>query len=236
MSRQSLFTYHSIKKALPSASDEFVKDYSALKADVKSAGDVDLTKIKEDIDTLNSEMNAVESDVSTLKTEMTSVESGVNTLNSEMAAVEADIVSINATTADLQQQIDNLSGGGGVFIPELQKPNQTIATGQTGILVSIGTVGKITKLTYLSTSSSSAQQAGISIEVDGNELTPPSTLTSRSPVASSDIGVFDGSPTSSLVGTISRLTEVTGEIIKIKKDAGLINYSLIYSYVTGVVK
>ncbi len=46
MSRQALFTYHAIKQSLPSASDTFTKDYSALKEDVKKL-EAEIVKIKE---------------------------------------------------------------------------------------------------------------------------------------------------------------------------------------------
>ena len=133
-----------------------------------------------------------------------------------------------------------VQGAGLVFRTETAVINQTIASGQTGDLVTIGASGKTTKLTMLSTNTVTSQ-AGIGIDVDGVELISD-TLSDYTIVAGSGFyvgavsgatgagGVLDIRPTS------GEVPDIYGEFITIKKDAGNTAQELLYSYVTGVIK
>lgn len=126
-------------------------------------------------------------------------------------------------------------GGGGIFRAEAFVHDQTIASGQTGTLVVIGTAGKITHLTTLATTSVSAQ-SGISIDVDGDVIIGPETLSDVTP--SNDTGFYvsnNFSAGSVKIGNAA-MTSVFGEFITITKDGGNTTEELGYSFVTGSIK
>lgn len=131
--------------------------------------------------------------------------------------------------------LSTIAGGGGIFRAETFVHDQTIATGQTGDLVTIGTAGKTTKLTLLSTSTVSAQ-SGISIDADGVIIVGPETLSDSTPNIGSGFFVSEAFGVANTAQGAAKLIEVIGEFITFKKDAGNTTEELIYSYVIGVIK
>lgn len=120
--------------------------------------------------------------------------------------------------------------GGGVFRTESFIHDQTIASGQTGDLITIGTAGKLTTITYLV---ANATQVGIDIEVDGVALGLVGALGDFSPLAGE---WFISENMDGALHAEAKLPNVTGEFITITKTAGNTVTGLNLSYVTGVVK
>lgn len=127
-----------------------------------------------------------------------------------------------------------VGGEGGIFSAEVFVSNQTIASGQTGALVVIGTAGKITKLTFLTTSTA-AEQPDMTVSADGFDIVSARELSSITGPADDEfyIGEAFGA---SLQQAQTNLYDVIGEFITISKGAGNTTESLKYSYVTGGIK
>ena len=128
-------------------------------------------------------------------------------------------------------QLADVKGGGGVYVPEVWVTNQTIGSGVTGDLVTIGTAGKITVLTYLTTDSSA--QAGMGLRIDGVVVKENETLVGTTPAISSYWGIYTGGTAANVSAYVGRLTSVSGEFITITKTAGNTTQNLLYSYTTG---
>ena len=132
-------------------------------------------------------------------------------------------------------KLSKIAGGGGYFKIESFVHSQTIATGQTGDLVTIGTAGKVTRLTYF-TCRGTSPQSGITVSRDGFDVMTGELEDYQASQTSGRIGVYSGSSGSSSIYTTSRtgiLDYIEGEFITLSKDAGNTGQILIYSYVTG---
>ena len=123
-------------------------------------------------------------------------------------------------------------GGGGVYKVEAWVTNQTIGSGVTGDLVTIGTAGKITVLTHLTTNTTGAQ-GGMGLRIDGVVIKEDEFLCDETPSNSSHWGIYKGSPSTDLSIGASSLESICGEFITITKTAGNTTNALLYSYTTG---
>lgn len=119
------------------------------------------------------------------------------------------------------------SGGGGYF--KLTAPpvtGQSIASGQTGDLVTIGTAGKITRITYL---------AGLQVVPDISITRDGVLVLDAESIARSDFTGQTGVYIGLNIGSPSRLREIYGEFLTISKGDGNTVDDIIYSYETGEI-
>lgn len=125
---------------------------------------------------------------------------------------------------------------GGVFQAEAFVHSQTIASGQTGDLITIGTAGKRTRLTYLLADTGVEPQTGISVTVDGSIVIPIGDLDEENPTSTSsgNIGIYQGRSAGGADSISGVLQVIEGEFITITKDTGNTTYAILYSYLTGV--
>ena len=129
-------------------------------------------------------------------------------------------------------------GGGGVFQPE-SRVDTTIATGQTGDLITItAPTGKTIKVTYLFSSSTTTRQAGISLIVNGNTLIDQQSLAAsvdQSVTGSFYIGMMASSNPTTIAGYY-RIPEVYCTSFVVNKNAGNTARSIYIVYEIGEVK
>lgn len=126
------------------------------------------------------------------------------------------------------------AGGGGIFRAETFVFNQTIASGQTGDLLIIGTAGKVARLTKLLGATASLEP-GISIDVDGATLVGPGNLADITPSATEFfVAPAVGDVTLGLGG--GNIMDVFAEFITIKKNAGNTANAISVSYEIGSIK
>lgn len=127
--------------------------------------------------------------------------------------------------------------GGGILRTETFVHSQTIASGQTGDLVVIGTAGKITELLALYTDTAT-NQSGISVDVDGTILIGPDILSDISPFPASGFYVSKTAIANitDIRSGLGAMYNVIGEFITIRKNAGNTTQDLRYSYATVVIK
>ena len=125
-------------------------------------------------------------------------------------------------------------GSGGVFSAEVFVSDQTIASGQTGDLVTIGTSGKLTKLTFLATSVA-GNQPDITVTSDGFDIVSARILSPITTPSDDEFYISEGYG-AAMQGSQGNLTDVYGEFITISKGAGNTVTALKYAYITGAIK
>lgn len=129
-----------------------------------------------------------------------------------------------------------LKGGGGIFRAETFVHSQTIASGQTGDLVTIGTTGKITKLTFFVTNDNAIPQPDITITSDGQNIISGEGISDYTPALNTGVFIAMSSTNSTDVrAEAANLSDVVGEFITISKGVGNTIEPLLYSYETGVI-
>lgn len=128
--------------------------------------------------------------------------------------------------------LSKLGSSGGLTVDYIN-PSIIVPAGVTGDIITVTPpLGKKAVILFLA-SSGSNQQSGISVEIEGVEVVPPSFLIQATNTALGP-GVFavGNCQGVSSVGYIT--TEDPDQVIKVKKDAGNTAHAITYVYGYGV--